>query len=233
MTQISCERCGKKKMVFPSYIKRGGGRFCSVACARKREPRICIVCSHPTARRDRPYCSKECAVVARKLEVVSRFFSMVNEKRGGCWLWTGAKDRAGYGRFSVSGVSFQAHRWSLEYHVGRPDTPDDLCLHSCHTPACVNPDHLRWGSHADNSRDMTAAGREASTLTRRQMDQIIQRFFEGETQRELAEAYGVSRPTVCKILTGRTHRSVTGRRESLRDRIKMTEARARGYDSEK
>lgn len=60
----------------------------------------------------------------------------------GCWLWTGSKLPAGYGKFSVSGdPNIYAHRWAYEQMVG-PLCPGIVIDHLCRTPACVNPDHL-------------------------------------------------------------------------------------------
>ena len=46
-----------------------------------------------------------------------------------------------------------AHRSSYAEYVGDPGK--QLVLHKCDTPACVNPDHLRLGSHSENALDAT------------------------------------------------------------------------------
>ena len=74
---------------------------------------------------------------------VQRFWSKVDGGDvGACWLWQGAKNARGYGRFFVEvGVYAQAHRFA--YESLRGDIPDGLELdHLCRTPACVNPWHL-------------------------------------------------------------------------------------------
>lgn len=75
-----------------------------------------------------------------------------------CWLWTGS--RAVYGlvrRPNGEGTS-GAHRVSYEIHHG-PIPPGLLILHSCDTPLCVNPAHLRAGTPKENMDDMDAKGR--------------------------------------------------------------------------
>ena len=56
---------------------------------------------------------------------------------GGCWLWTGQRDRKGYGRYSGRSV----HRLVYELLVG--SIPDGLQIdHLCRVRNCVNPTHL-------------------------------------------------------------------------------------------
>jgi hypothetical protein len=70
-----------------------------------------------------------------------------------CKLWPGIKDRQGYGRVKIDGKMHRVHRVALAKKLGRKLLATELALHSCHTPACYNEDHLRVGTHAQNSRD--------------------------------------------------------------------------------
>jgi len=70
----------------------------------------------------------------------------------GCWLWTGPGAGISYGGTSFEGIR-GAHRIAFTAFKGSIP-PGKYVLHTCDTPACVNPDHLYVGSRADNVHDM-------------------------------------------------------------------------------
>lgn len=69
------------------------------------------------------------------------------EVSNGCWLWTGKRNREGYGRH---GAKF-AHRLSYEIHKG-PIPAGMQIDHLCFNPSCVRPDHLRVTDPETNNR---------------------------------------------------------------------------------
>lgn len=75
----------------------------------------------------------------------------------GCWNWTRFRDGNGYGRGCVQNTLFKANRAAWIAFKG--PLFDEHVLHRCHNRACINPDHLYLGDHAQNMRDMADAGR--------------------------------------------------------------------------
>lgn len=82
---------------------------------------------------------------------------MVN-KENVCWEWTGSILSSGYGRMTINGVTFRAHRLSAMIHFGEFDNSLLVC-HVCDNKICVRPDHLFLGTHQDNMRDMSNKNR--------------------------------------------------------------------------
>jgi hypothetical protein len=87
-----------------------------------------------------------------------RLWSRVEFDPDGCWLWGGALNSKGYGVIRNKGQAHLVHRLVLILD-GRLPLPGDEACHSCDTPRCVRPDHLRWGSRRENHRDMVERGR--------------------------------------------------------------------------
>jgi hypothetical protein len=122
----------------------------------------------------------------------------------GCHLWTAYTDRDGYGQFNYSGRHVRAHR----YAAGMADWPPEIVTrHLCNVPACVNPEHLTFGSQADNMSDMVEADRQAkgtdngsAKLTEEQVLEIRRRYADGGvTQQALGDEYGVDRSIISDI----------------------------------
>ncbi len=79
----------------------------------------------------------------------------------GCWVWSGHTYKNGYGVRKAFGKDVSAHRFSYELHKG--SIPHGMMvLHSCDNKRCINPDHLRVGSHSENMAEASSRGRMRS-----------------------------------------------------------------------
>lgn len=131
-----------------------------------------------------------------------------------CWLWEGGKRRKGYGGFYVAGGQVGAHRfaWMTAHGV----VPDGMhVLHSCDTPSCVRPSHLRLGTNKDNHAERAAKGRSyvgsrrtRPILTTEQVRELRALHASGETKGALARRLNISWQSVDRAVRGETFREV-------------------------
>lgn len=151
--------------------------------------------------------------------LTERFWEKVDKRGPGvCWLWQAALNDHGYGVIRPSGKrtgpALKAHRVSAEL-AGIP-IEGLMVLHSCDTPACVNPAHLRAGTNLENvddkvSRNRQGRGSQIATarLTENRVRQIRTLLLSGVAHQEIAEQFSVSRPTISYIASGKTWKHVT------------------------
>lgn len=97
--------------------------------------------------------------LAPKVETHNKIdlFNRQIDKSTECWIWTGKKNKAGYGHFYYKDLKL-AHRVSYLLHYGDFDKSLFVC-HKCDNPSCVNPGHLFLGTAKDNFEDMINKGR--------------------------------------------------------------------------
>jgi len=92
------------------------------------------------------------------------------EQVGECTVWTGMRDKDGYGRISWRGRSVRVHRLVWE-HLHGPLPAGTILRHTCDNPPCVNPEHLQPGTHKENAED-----RERTTVMLRHLDARVSRL---------------------------------------------------------
>lgn len=91
---------------------------------------------------------------------MDRFWSKVQREQGGCWIWIGAKNANGYGRFWYDRRVMVAHRVAYLMLVGQVPEGKDLD-HLCRIRACVNPEHLEPVSRDTNLKRGIGHGSES------------------------------------------------------------------------
>lgn len=134
-----------------------------------------------------------------------------------CWKWTGCLDYYGYGVIKFNGRNCSAHRYSAIIHHGHPGSEKLLACHKCDNPACVNPEHIYWGTHKRNTLDMIERGRafhprgEAThnaTLTNEKVLEIRRLRAVNTPYQKIAEIVGASKTSVMAVARGRTWKHV-------------------------
>lgn len=74
------------------------------------------------------------------------------DKSGECWLWTGTKDRDGYGLMWTPEGTRGAHR--VAYTLSGREIPAGLQIdHICRVTSCVRPDHLQVVTPQQNAEN--------------------------------------------------------------------------------
>jgi hypothetical protein len=186
----------------------------------------CQSCGRTFHRRDKPgvsyrrftedtkFCSKRCAYAAFAGDRDARFWANVAKSGPNeCWEWQGSIDPGGYGVHWFAGSYIRAHRLTMEID-GRSIEPGQFALHSCDNRRCVNPAHLRAGSHADNARDRVVRGRSRHNIgqdnhSAKLTDAAVRIIRSSQlSTRALAQRFGVLEPCVRNVRKGKTWRHV-------------------------
>jgi hypothetical protein len=152
--------------------------------------------------------------------LADRFAQYVGEpNERGCRLWQGGRNSRGpgapaYGRFWADGQNRPASAiaWELANNRRVPDGFE--VLHQCDVENCVEPSHLRVGTHRENMQDMSRKGRSASgerggnaKLTAKQVAEIRRLLAGGESQNSVAARFGMSQSAIWAIAARRHWRA--------------------------
>lgn len=118
--------------------------------------------------------------------------------RKGCKLWTGFKDRDGYGSITRGGKSHRVHRYFYELTNGK--IPKGLVIdHLCRVRACINTAHMEVVTIKENNR----RGR-MSKLNMEKVIEIRKLYAEKKMkQLELARLYKVGPDEISRIINMR------------------------------
>lgn len=130
-----------------------------------------------------------------------------------CIEWDKARGWTGYGHRYFQGKVRRAHRVAyIEHHgLALEDIEGLVVMHTCDNPPCVNVDHLRLGTVANNNEDTVAKGRQRHPVgTEHGMAKLTEaevlaiRFLHaaaGTSKNQLARTFNVAHSTVSDIIT--------------------------------
>lgn len=121
------------------------------------------------------------------------------------WPWGTTR---GYG--TITDIAGRKHvyatRFVCEQVYGPPPGPRIEAAHSCRRPICVNPNHLRWATSAENERDKIIHGTSnrgehngSHKLTETQVYEIRDMAAAGVRHRSIAAKFDVSLKTVRNV----------------------------------
>lgn len=145
-----------------------------------------------------------------------RFWRRIEVSSSGCWVWSGQRDRKGYGRFFFNRSRWRLHRLTWTWVNGPIPRELQVC-HKCDTPSCCNPDHLFLGTALTNNQDKVQKGRSCygdknhfAKINRSDALSLLDKFNQGRSRRSLAEEYGISYSHAVQIINGRRWRRLHG-----------------------
>ena len=191
----NCIKCGVKYALRRDHIKRS--KFCSKSCQCSWMGLKATKNIHEKWEQETPEETKQ-----KIKESFERFF----EKGDGCWIWTGGnRGKLGYGAFAFRiRKPLIAHRVSYELYNG--EIPKGkIIMHTCDNPPCVNPTHLKVGTHLENARDKILKGRcKINKLSVENVKEIKKLLRIGVRNDRIAQDFGVSSSAVSLIKLGKT-----------------------------
>ena len=128
----------------------------------------------------------------------------------GCREWQGAKSHFGYGMISYHNKVTTAQRLMLILLYGLPEVKS-YAMHLCDNPPCINPDHLKWGTPKENTKDMMRKNRQRlnpnygekhhnAKLTREAVEFIRANYGAEWSALDLAKKFGVGKTTIFNVV---------------------------------
>lgn len=159
-----------------------------------------------------------------------RFFRQVDKngpvpahrpELGPCWVWTGVKDKDGYGRIR-DGERKQQRTNRIGFLLANGRWPNPFALHHCDNPSCVRPDHLFEGDVQENHNDQARKGRttkgiknpacgvrgEANGRAKLSIENVRAIRVAVGSQAEIAVRFNVSQATVSNVRLLRSWKTV-------------------------
>ena len=143
-------------------------------------------------------------------DVVAHELSQATQD-GDCII-TSASTWHGYGITKFRGKVITIPRLIMTLQAGRTLSSDEHVCHKCNRRACINPEHLYIGTHAQNMRDISVAGTKSGDnsplrkLSSSQVAYIRQQIADGCSNADLAREFKVDGSTISNIKRRKTWR---------------------------
>ncbi len=138
--------------------------------------------------------------------------TQIERCRSGCWVWIGPVTNSGFPRLLFpGGHSILAHRASYGFYIANLP-PQARVIRRCGNRLCVHPEHLLLVTLDEFKRHCSASGVlgfRRSKLTPDQVREIRRRSRQGESNVNLAAAFGVTRTRIRQVVKGDGWRGVS------------------------
>lgn len=139
---------------------------------------------------------------------------LIHTKRNAnnCLEWQGSKNIQNYPKIWLNSKYVSVHRIVAQLTISNIDNKPCV-MHICDNPICINPDHLMWGTWAENNKDRHEKGRSVMPNNKgskhgmakinEETAQEIRSFDTSKyTQKQIASKYGISPSLVSAIRRG-------------------------------
>src|SRR5438045_2935004 len=155
---------------------------------------------------------------------MNKFWEKVNITEN-CWIWTGRKDKDGYGLFKNRKYKIsRAHRFAFLITHGKLTANLFVC-HTCDNTSCVRPSHLFEGTCKENVQDSIKKGtkwgnpflikynaingRRKRRLTFEKAEEIRKKYKPFKySVAKLVKEYGITHNAIDLILKNITYRNI-------------------------
>jgi hypothetical protein len=130
----------------------------------------------------------------------------INEN--GCWICVShSRDRDGYPRIHLNYKHKRMSHVIYKYFYGVEVEKPYMLLHNCDNPNCINPEHLRIGSNAENMKDKSIRKRihgERNPKAKLTIEQVEVIRNKEKSVKDLSLMFGVSKTQIYYIQKGKS-----------------------------
>lgn len=137
--------------------------------------------------------------------IIADLLQQRSHQENNCVLWDGAVGSHGYGAIRINKKVHLAHR--VAFIISKGEIPQGkVLMHLCNNKLCINPDHLKLGTDAENLQHAydTSQRKQVSKgcrLMRQQAEEIREKYKSGKyLQKDLALEYGISEGYISNII---------------------------------